>query len=140
MSLAPPGLVGLQGFADPVAITLDEKRRNTFSSSFLFSCLFNFHSVFVEGGGSKWLFIVGIHSFWDRVVVAIVTFVQENKEERGGKGEEMDRTKQDFWEGIILRYRVVLPNPKRPQETKKLSGKHFLLGFQAFLTPSSSCE
>lgn len=49
-------------------------------------------------GGSKWLFIatVGSHSFWDRAVVAIVTFVQENKEERGGKTGDMDMTKQDF--------------------------------------------
>lgn len=56
---------------------------------------------FVGGGGSKWLFIVsvGSHSFRDRAVA----FVQENKEERGGKREEMNRTKQDFWEDVILR-------------------------------------
>lgn len=104
MSLAPLGFVGLQGFADAVAITLDKKEGTPFLP-LLFSCLFNFHSVFVEGGGSKWLFSVsvGSHSFWDRAVVAVVTFVQENKEERGGKREEMNRTKQDFWEGVLLR-------------------------------------
>lgn len=59
----------------------------------------------MEGGGSEWLFIVSVggHSFWDGAVVAVVTLVQENKEERGGKREGMDRTKQDFWEGVVLR-------------------------------------
>lgn len=85
MTLAPLWFVGLQDFTNSVAVTLDRKEETPFLP-LLFSCLFNFHSPFVKGG-STWHFIapVGSHGFWDRDVAGIVTFVQQNREERGGR-------------------------------------------------------
>lgn len=85
MTLAPLWFVRLQDFTNSVAITLDRKEETPFLP-LLFSCLFNFHNPFVKGG-SAWHFIVrvGSHSFWDRDVAGIVTFVQQNREERGGR-------------------------------------------------------
>lgn len=74
---------------------------------------------------------VGGHSFWDRAVVAVITFVQENEEERDGKREEMDRIKQDFWEGIILEIQTC-SKPKKASSNQKVKWKTSVFRLPSF--------
>lgn len=81
MSLAPLWFVGLQNFTNPVAVTLDRKEETPFLP-LLFSCLFNFHNLFVKGGqymAAHLTVPAGSHGSG----AGVVTFVQQNREERG---------------------------------------------------------
>jgi len=81
MTLAPLWFVGLQDFTNSVAVTLDRKEETPFLP-LLFSCLFNFR----ERGQ-----YMAFHSArkesrpLDKGVAGIVAFVQQNREERGGR-------------------------------------------------------